>query len=191
MDKDSYSDELRCAIDVLRKARFDARGGLPEDLFLLVSSLTPLPNVDLLIADEAGRLLLSRRNDQIFGKGWHIPGGCIRFGESMVQRVQATARAELGCEVLCDPEPTAVCDVFREPNQEREYPNERCHHLAILFRCKLPDGYVIDNHDLTEDDPGYLKWFSAIPDDMLNVHDVYSDYLKAWIRRKGNDGMGE
>ena len=75
------SHELQHAVESLRCAHVDGRQGLPETLFLLVSSLVPLPNVDLLITDKAGRLLLARRNDRFFGTSWHIPGGCMRKEE--------------------------------------------------------------------------------------------------------------
>jgi colanic acid biosynthesis protein WcaH len=101
----------------------------------------------------------------------------------MEQRIQATARAELRCEVTFDPIPLAVCDVFREPRPELDYPNERSHHLTILFRCRLPRGYEIDNLNLSENDQGYLKWFYKLPEDFLKVHDVYHDYLQTWLRR--------
>lgn len=184
MSSNDFTKELRNAVQILRRANIDARGGLPEELFLLISSLSPIPNVDLLITDKQGRLLLSRRNDAFFGDGWHIPGGCIRFGETMEQRIQATARTELKCEVFFEPVPIAVCDVFCESRPKLKYPNERRHHLAIMYQCYLPDGYEIDNRGLTEYDPGYLKWFFTLPDDFLRVHDVYLDYLKPWIRRK-------
>jgi hypothetical protein len=50
-------------------------GGLPEELFLFVSRITPLINVDLLIQDDGRRTLLTWRSDRFFGPGWHVPGG--------------------------------------------------------------------------------------------------------------------
>ena len=71
-------DALREAIATLRAALGPApRNGLPEDLFLFVSSLTPLVNVDLLIRDDAGRMLLGWRHDAFYGPGWHVPGSFI------------------------------------------------------------------------------------------------------------------
>ena len=86
----------------------DARNGMPEEVFLAISTLMPIPNVDLLIRDESGRILLSWRDDMYFGKGWHIPGGCIRFKETMLERVKETAILELHTEVEINPIPLAV-----------------------------------------------------------------------------------
>ena len=53
--------------------------GLGEELFLTVSSLVPIVNVDLLVYNDKGQFLLTKRDDPYCGRGWHVPGGCIRF----------------------------------------------------------------------------------------------------------------
>ena len=67
--------------EVMTQENIDPREGLPEDLFLLATSLIPLANVDLFVHDEK-KVLLSWRDDAFHGKGWHIPGGCIRIKEA-------------------------------------------------------------------------------------------------------------
>ena len=47
--------ELSHAIAALDALLPTAAGGLPEDVFLLVSRLLPLVNVDLLVQDDARR----------------------------------------------------------------------------------------------------------------------------------------
>lgn len=175
------SPSLQQAVELLRNAHLDARDGLPEDLFLLVSSLVPLPNVDLLITDKAGRLLLARRSDRFFGTSWHIPGGCMRYGETLEHCLQRTARREIGCEVLFEREPVAVRSVFRGPNPDLPHPNERGHNIAVLYRCALPDSFLPDNGRLDEADDGYLQWFSSLPRDFMEIQHVYDDVLKRWI----------
>ncbi len=184
---ENYTEEMRNAVNCLRSARLNARSGLPEELFMLVSTLMPVANVDLLITDEKERILLSWRDDPYFGQGWHIPGGCVRFGETMEQRIQATALSELGCEVEFDPEPITVRDVLREPRKELLNPDERGHHITVLFHCSLPKGVGIYNHGRLETEPGYLKWFSQLPDNLLSVHDSYRNdrnILEKWERKK-------
>ena len=75
------------AIKFLKQNVPNPSKGLPEDLFYYISSTTPLINVDLLIKDENGRTLLAWRNDQyIDRKGWHIPGGIVRYKETIEKR---------------------------------------------------------------------------------------------------------
>lgn len=154
----------------------DARKGMPEEVFLAISTVIPIPNVDLLIRDAYGRILLSWRDDMYFGKGWHIPGGCIRFKESMEERVQETAISELQTKVNINPVPLAVRDVIVGKNEQE--PRIRAHHLAVLFECGLPEHYSIDHQEKAENDVGFLKWFSKIPDNILKVHDCYNDIFE-------------
>ena len=172
------------AVRALRNAEFPAEQGLPEELFLLVSALVPLPNVDLLIVNEGGQLLLSRRNDAFFERSWHIPGGCMRYGEDFETRVRETARKELGCEVEFDREPIAVRNVLRGEAPGLEHPRERGHNVAILFRCALPKEYSIDNGEKNEDEAGFLKWFDRLPPDFMKIQHVYDDVLKPWMEEQ-------
>ena len=175
------SPSLQQAVDLLRNAHLDARHGLPEDLFLLVSSLVPLPNVDMLVTDKKGRILLSRRNDKFFEKSWHLPGGCLRYGESLEECLQNTARRELGCEVLFGGDPVTVKNVLRGKNYDLPYPDERGLNVGILFHCTVPDNVILDNGSRSEEENGYLKWFSSLPHDFMKIQHVYDDVLKRWI----------
>lgn len=149
-----------------------AEQGLPEDVFLEISALVPIPNVDLFILDEEERLLLTRREDKFFGKGWHLPGGCIRFKETMLERVSKTAQAELGTTVRVDEKPLTIKDVIiREKRPGLTDQNARAHHLAVLFRCFVDDSEYIDQMIVK----GEAGWFNKIPKDILPVHEVYND----------------
>lgn len=143
---------------------------------MAVSSLVPIVNVDLLVRDEQGRILLSWRDDPFFGKGWHLPGGCIRFKETMEERVRQTAMKELHAEVIYERKPIAIRDVILE--KDSEFPKLRAHHVAILFSCKILENYMVDNRDLSEKDAGFLKWFLKMPDELLKVHDCYRDIFE-------------
>lgn len=168
----------------LREMEIDAHQGMPEELFLFISGVMPIPNVDLMITNEKNQLLLSWRDDPYFGKGWHIPGGCIRYGESMHERVQKTAMEEIGTQVIASREPIAIKDVLRGDVHSLKYPKERGHHITILFNCKLPEGFEIDNGDKQENDAGYLKWFDKVPENLLKVHDPYKEILNEWERKE-------
>ena len=52
----------------------DPTKGLPEEVFIFLTQNTPMVNVDLVIRDDKGRILLSWRDDEFCGSGWHIPG---------------------------------------------------------------------------------------------------------------------
>lgn len=165
---------------MLRKEvnEIDSTKGLPEELFLEISTLIPIPNVDLFILDDLGRVLLTRRDDVFFGKGWHLPGGCIRFKETMLERVRKTALSELGCSVRMDEEPLTIKDVIIKNNRkELTNQNLRAHQLSVLYRCYVVDANDKLQHMIKNNEAG---WFKRIPKDILAVHDVYRDVFEKY-----------
>ena len=183
MNRKPLSRELQSAISILRNARLETEEGMPEELFLLLSGLIPLPNVDLLVTNSENQLLLSRRNDGFYETSWHIPGGCMRYGESFARRIQETALRELGTNILTDYKPISIGNVIRGANPELEYPRERGHNVAILFACRLPEGFQISNEGRTESDNGFLRWFDQLPPDFMKIQHVYDDVLVPWMMR--------
>lgn len=160
------------------RAKINPNRGLPLELFEWISSMVPIPNVDLMVLNEKNEILLSWRDDEYYGRGWHLPGGCIRFKETAIERVQKTAKVELGSEVIIEnnQNPIAVKDMIMGKDSLEPY--KRAHHIAILYKCKFPEGFVINNGVLKEEDAGFLKWFEKIPNDILKVHDIYFDIFR-------------
>lgn len=57
------------------------------------------PCAAVVIADEAGRVLLSRRARDPFAGMWEVPGGFVDLGEHPAHAARREAREELGIEV--------------------------------------------------------------------------------------------
>ena len=148
----------------------DAKNGLPEEVFLLASRLTPMVNVDLLLKDNTGKTLLSWRDDEYSGKGWHIPGGIIRYKETFEERIRKTAAKELGRGVFFDPVPVAIEQFFCENIS-------RGHFISFLFKCSFQGKFIPDNKGLKETSPGYLKWHEKCPENLINIHEAYRKYI--------------
>lgn len=159
------------AIAILNKQVPNPQAGLPDELFFYISRVTPLVNVDLLIKDEFGRTLLSWRNDQYAGEGWHLPGGIVRFRETLETRVKKVAETEIGISVDFDPNPIAINQIIRN---EREI---RSHFISILYKCTLSSAFVPENKGLSNTDEGYLKWHATCPDNLLKFHEIYRKFL--------------
>lgn len=160
------------AIAVLDKHVPDPSKGLPDEIFYYISRIMPLINVDLLIKDENGRTLLAWRDDQYCGKGWHVPGGIIRFRETLESRVQKVAETEIGVSnIQFDPVPLEIKDCI---HFERAI---RSHFVSILYKCFLPSTFVPANKGLATDDAGYLRWHDKCPDDLLRFHEMYRKYM--------------
>jgi colanic acid biosynthesis protein WcaH len=159
------------AIKFLDKQISNSSLGLPKEVFLFISRLTPLVNVDLLIKDENGKTLLSWRNDQYAGVGWHVPGGIVRFKENLETRIMKVAEEEIGAKVDFDPVPIAV-------NQFICSHNTRGHFISLLYKCFLSGKYIPKNKGLKKSDNGYLMWHNFCPEDLVKIQKkVYGGYL--------------
>ena len=79
----------------------DAANGLPSNTFMLLSRLLPLVNVELVIRNQQNEiaLLWRERSSDVAKAGWHLPGGIMRIGESIEERVLKTAKEECGIAV--------------------------------------------------------------------------------------------
>lgn len=180
MQRSKVSKALLKLQEVMIEEGIDPTQGLPLDLFTFATTLLPFVNIDLLIQNSKGQILLSWRDDAYYGSGWQIPGGIIRMMETIDDRIQKTALREIGSKVEYDDEPIAVQECLIHENRE-ELTNqlERAHNIVLMYRCRVPDSYVIDNSGHCETDEGYLKWFNKFPDDILECHKKeYAESLK-------------
>ena len=163
--------ERRRAIASIEDAIADPRQGLPDDVFEFISRVTPLVNVDLLIKDDRSRTLLTWRDDEFFGAGWHLPGGIIRYKESASQRVRACAREELGTDIGCDREPLLVVESIGSHET-------RGHHISLLYRCRLAgDPDPSKEARAARPASGEWRWHDGCPPDLLDAQRVYARFL--------------
>lgn len=162
----------------MRAEGIEPERGLGQELFLFASTLMPVVNVDLVIFNEKGQVLLSWRDDPHCGKGWHIPGGCVRIGESFSDRIDKTALSEIGQSVVHDPHPAWVFEIFSGTVREGiADQRERSHFVTLAFICRLPEPDAVRVVDEASG-PGDLKWFSGLPKELLPVQECYR---KDWI----------
>jgi ADP-ribose pyrophosphatase YjhB (NUDIX family) len=155
------------AIVPLESALGDPCRGLPEEVFLFASRIMPLINVDLLIQDDAGRTLLTWRDDESFGQGWHVPGGIIRYKETAAERIRACAREELGAEVTFDAAPLLVSETIRPCR-------DRGHFISLLYRCRLATPPEAARRSESRPSPGTWQWHQTCPPDLLKAQAQYA-----------------
>lgn len=160
------------AIDAINAAVPDPRTGLPEEIFLLVSTLTPLVNVDLLIRNAKGEVLLAWRHDKYSGPGWHFPGGIVRYKETFAERIRAVARSEIGADVRAGARPVAVNEMMVPGRRER------AHFVALLYECSLlsPPDEALRSVDANPR-PMQWMWFGRCPDNLIAAHEIYRTFV--------------
>ena len=155
----------------IKAEHIDPRKGLPEDLM-------PTVNIDLFVANEKREVLFSRREENHYGKGWHIPGGCVRLQEFLETRVQKTAIKELGTEVMFSLEPICVRQSVLDWQRPIENQLQRSHGISFLYYSNLPEGYELPERC----DGVELRWFDHIPEDILFVHKrLYEGIFNDWF----------
>ena len=165
------SEEVCDSIKVLEKNAPNPSEGLPDEIFYYISKTTPLVNVDLLIKDENQRTLLSWRDDQYTGSGWHIPGGILRFKETLEIRLSKVTETEIGTHIDFDPNPLTINQIIVN---DREI---RSHFISILYKGFLSNKSDLNNKSLSITDPGYLMWHENCPNDILKFHEIYREYI--------------
>lgn len=179
MQSNSIKELITQLREQMSRLGISAHTGLGTELFHFVSSLTPIVNVDLLVYNSKGQFLLAMRDDPHCGKGWHVPGGCVRFKETFDTRIREVAKKELNLtEFTYGKEPMKVFEIMWEKDQRKlEYEDERAHFVTMVYKCYAPDSYIIDNQDKKETDAGYIRWFDKLPDDLLEIQNCYKDIL--------------
>lgn len=171
-NKEVIDYSINQAVNTLGKAIPDPNQGLPDPIFYFISRTTPLINVDLLVKDANQRVLLSWRDDDHSGKGWHVPGGIIRYKERIKDRIDEVAINEIGSIVDSNPSPITVCEFIADQKKNR------AHFISLLYACTVGREYQINNHDRKINQPGYLMWHENCPDDLLPWHEVYRKHIE-------------
>ena len=149
----------------------DPSNGLPEDIFLLISRITPLINVDLLIKNNDKTLLTWRTKGETIKPGWHIPGGIIRYKETIADRICAVAKNELDTKVSFDNSPLAINEIMLKQIN-------RGHFISLLYSCQLLEELDPDK-EFKGGIPnlGEWNWHERPPELLISTHSIYKKYL--------------
>lgn len=145
--------------------------GLPEDLFLFISRITPLINVDLLIKNKSYQTLLTWRDDEYYASGWHIPGGIIRYKETIADRIHAVSKNELGAEIIFNEKPLAVKEGFHTSSN-------RGHFISFLYQCTLITQPNIERqYNGNSPQKNQWMWHNTCPENIIPVHEMYRNFF--------------
>lgn len=164
--------EIAKTIDLLESLIKNPSEGLPEEIFLFVSRITPIINVDLLIKNENNHTLLTWRDNGYWSPGWHIPGGIVRYKETISDRINAVAASELGAAVKFKKDPLAINEVIL-PSMKN-----RAHSISLLYECSLISSLDENlRYEKGIPKPGQWAWHKKCPDNIISVHKMYRKFI--------------
>jgi ADP-ribose pyrophosphatase YjhB (NUDIX family) len=109
------------------------RGPLPQAEFDSIYARVPRLTVEVVIASADAGVVLTLRTFGPCRGLWHIPGGTVRFGESLVDAATRVARDELGVTV-------AVGEMLGYIEYPSHYENGLDCPVGIAFAAEIVDG---------------------------------------------------
>ena len=145
---------------------------LPQHLFDYVSSITPLISVELIITCPSGLVLLSWRDDGMYGPGWHLPGGIVRHKESLIDRIRIVALKECSIETITS---CTFLQVNQVMNPHRDL---RGHFITLVY------GLTIDYMPTTDQNAyqnGSLGLFTSAPANLIEQHRRFQSLINSCI----------
>jgi ADP-ribose pyrophosphatase YjhB (NUDIX family) len=135
----------------------------PEE-FDSIYSKVPRLTVEVVVRNATGAIYLAKRAIEPCKGQWHLPGGTVYYGESMLEAVRRVAKRELGITVT-----------QAESRGFIEYPSHYRHGMdqpvGLVFEVVQFDGEL-----QVDDEASEGGWFTSLPTPM---HADQDDYLVA------------
>jgi ADP-ribose pyrophosphatase YjhB (NUDIX family) len=110
--------------------------------------------VDILI-EAMGYVILTKRHIEPYKGKFHLPGGRVRFRETVANAIQRIAKDELGTNLKSNMKLVGWMEFLNE----KQGGNKR-HTISLVFKCE-----PIDNNSMKNG-----VWFNALPKNILPVH---------------------
>ena len=129
--------------------------GLPQPVFDALLQIVPYVACELLVVNDKNEVLMTPRDD-VCGKGWHFPGGLLRYRESNKDRLEKVAENELGIKL------SSQKFVF----QTNFNKCTRGHIVSLIFLCK------------TNDTPKNGQFFKDMPENTIGAHKIIWGQIK-------------
>jgi ADP-ribose pyrophosphatase YjhB (NUDIX family) len=127
-------------------------GWLSEEEFHAIYSRVPRLCVEVVIVSAERAVLLSLRDIPPNIGAWHIPGGTVLFGESLLAAVQRVARQELGLDV-------SVGELLGYIEYPSHYENGLDSPVGLAFAAEPVPAFPADARL-----PDGIEWFTRLPD---------------------------
>lgn len=132
-----------------------------------------VPGASAVVLDEAGRILLHRRDDNEL---WSIPGGGMEVGERIADTVVREVREETGLEV----EPEAIVGIYSNPRHVVEYGDgEIRQQFSVCFACRLVSGELA-----TSDESLEVGFFTPAEIEAMPMHESIRLRIRHYLEHR-------
>ncbi|WEU41093.1 MAG: NUDIX hydrolase [Candidatus Odinarchaeum yellowstonii] len=101
----------------------------------------PTVAVDAIILFEPGKIVLIKRRFPPFKDFWALPGGIVKYGESVEEALLREVKEETGLTVKIK----KLVGVYSNPNRD-----PRGHVISICFLCEFSDGVLKASSDAAD-----------------------------------------
>jgi len=125
---------------------------IPKRMFEKIRKLVPLLTVDGIVFLD-GKVLLVKRSIKPYRGYWCLPGGHVRFGETVEEAVTREAKEETGLDVEIERMVGIYSEFKRDP---------RGHSITIAYILKPIGGEI--KHD--ESEASDIRYFRKLPKKM-------------------------
>lgn len=136
---------------------------LSDEDFYSIYNKVPRLNVDLIIQSEEG-ILLSLRTIEPYVGYWHLPGGTVYKGETIIEAAVRVAKKETGLTIS-----VLECMGYMEFLSEMRSDIEM-HTISIVVKAIPLSGTLKYNKDAKD-----IKYFKEVPEKTIKEH---YDFLK-------------
>ncbi|MFA5062288.1 MAG: NUDIX domain-containing protein [Patescibacteria group bacterium] len=150
--------ELKQLSSLLKKID-NPHEGLPQPVFDALLGIVPFVACELAVVNKKGELLLTWRSDK-WWRGWHFPGGLMRFRETFEERIDAVAWKELGVNL------ESAKFLFAKDCSQAS----RGHVVSLTFLCK------------TFMTPKQGKFFKKMPKNIIENHKELWEKIQKYLK---------
>ncbi len=117
---------------------------LSDSDYDFIYSRSPRLCVDLLLVDGFGQVLLSKRTIEPYINHWHLPGGRVRFRESINDALARICKHELGADISVFGEPFLI-GFIEYPDEVQN--NQPRHSVSLVYKYTVSQDVFINASD--------------------------------------------
>ncbi len=130
-------------------------------VLLTLGQISPLLSASIII-EQDGKFLLVERSD---GLGYTIPGGIVRYSETVEQCVLREAREETGYTVAI----TGLVGIYAAPKRD-----PRFRAIAIAYKGHIVSG---NRHGSSEGEPSWYESAEVFGHMAFDCEEILKDFL--------------